>query len=243
MNPDDVLTLLRVLLVIAGVCLVIAGIVYAVQRARSGQGITLPLRQLFNVYLYLMTILSLLLTVSGLSSLVQAGLAVPLGKEFSYYTPDYPRPVYIPAPPTIDGVPAPAKPQLTPTPEEQEKQRQDTLNQAFKDGMVKGLSLTVVGGILWAIHWRGKRRMTEKDSLMGRLYLVVLLFVFAALTLSSLPTGIYETVRYYVVGSQTQYSGPVTPGAKLSTAIVSLPIWLIYLFGAMKQLRGAPKTG
>jgi hypothetical protein len=244
MSPDDVLQFVRVLLVVAAIGLVIAGVVYFIQKARSGQGITVSLRQLFTVYLYVMTILTLLLTVSGLSHLVQAGLAVPLGKEFSYFPRFAPAPVRIakPPPPPVPAEPGVVPEEREPTPEEEakireeeEKRRQEGLDQAFKEGLLNGLSLFVVGGILWALHLWGKRRMAEKEALIERLYLIVLLFIFAALALSSLPTSIYETTRFYILRPPEDYFSP--PGGKLATAIVTLPLWLFYLTSTIRRLR------
>ncbi|MBM2832164.1 MAG: hypothetical protein HW414_1216 [Dehalococcoidia bacterium] len=247
MSPDDIFRFVQVLLIIAGVGLVIAGIVYALQRARSGQGFAISLRQLFTVYLYVVTILTLLLTVSGLSHLVQAGLAVPLGKEFSYYPRFIPETITIARPPYA---PVPAKPGLAPdqtqlTPEEQARlqeeearRRKEGLQLAHQEGLLNGLSLSVVGGILWALHQWGRRRLAEKDSLLERLYLIVLLFIFAALSLSSLPSSISEAVRFYVVRSPEEIFNP--PGAKLATAIVTLPFWIYYLACTIRRLRHTP---
>jgi hypothetical protein len=247
MSPDDVFRFVQVLLVIAGVGLVIAGIVYALQRARSGQGFAISLRQLFTVYLYVVTILTLLLTVSGLSHLVQAGLAVPLGKEFSYYPRYIPVPMTIARPPPIPAKPGVAPEQTQLTPEEQAKlqeeeaqRRKEGLELAHQEGLLNGLSLTVVGGILWALHQWGRRRLAEKESLMERLYLIVLLFIFAALSLSSLPSSISETVRFYVVRPPEEIFDP--PGGKLATAIVTLPFWIYYLAGTIRRLRKSPST-
>ncbi|MDP2726208.1 MAG: DUF5671 domain-containing protein [Dehalococcoidia bacterium] len=243
MSPDDVFRFVQVLLVIAGVGLVIAGIIYALQRARSGQGFAISLRQLFTVYLYVMTILTLLLTVSGLSHLVQAGLAVPMGKEFSYYprfmSVRMPPPYQVPAKPGI----MPEQTQLTPEEqarlqEEEARRRKEGLELAHQEGLLNGLSLSVVGGILWALHQWGRRRLAEKESLMERLYLIVLLFIFAAMSLSSLPSSISETVRFYVVRTPEEIYNP--PGGKLATAIVTLPFWIYYLACTIRRLRRTP---
>jgi len=241
MSPDDVFQFFKILLVIAGVGLVVAGIVYGIQRARTGLGVIIPLKQLFTIYLYAVTILTLLLTVSGLSHLVQAGLAVPLGKDFSYYPSFISAPFRLPPPiPVKPGV-SPEQTQLTPEEEaklreEEARIRREGLDLAHREGLLNGLSLSVVGAILWAFHQWGRRRMAEKDSLMERLYLIILLFIFAALALSSLPASISQTVRFYVIRPSDQFFGD-PPGGKLATAIVTLPFWLYYLASTIRRLR------
>ena len=136
--------------------LVIVGAVFIIQRVRRGEGVSLSLRQVLAFYFYVMTVVTLLVAFSGLSRLVQAGLSVPLGREFSYYPvyypEDYPVPVRLEAPPAPVVAPTPsvaptvAPPEEGPIAEEEEARRQKGLDQAFKEGILGGLNFTVVGG-------------------------------------------------------------------------------------------------
>jgi hypothetical protein len=223
--------------------LVIVGVIFAIQRVRRGEGVSLSLRQVLAFYFYVMTVVTLLVAFSGLSRLVQAGLAVPLGKEFSYYPfyypDDYPVPVRLEAPPAPALVPTVVPPQKGPIPEEEEARRQKGLDQAFKEGILGGLNFTVVGGLFWLVHQWGRRRFGQNGDMLENLYLIGLLSVFAGLTLYSLPSGINDTLRYYLLDGG-QGSNP--PGGRLATAIVALPLWLLYLSATLRRLRASRAT-
>jgi len=202
---------------------------------RHGEGVGLSLRQVLVFYFYVVTVATLLVMVTGISRLVQAGLALPLGKEFSYnpvyYADTYPVVrTSVEVPPGV--TPAPAEPQEATGPDEQARQK--GLDQAFKEGILSGVMFTVVGGIFWLVHQWGRRRFAQSAQLLEQLYLLALLSIFAGLTLYYLPTGLYDTLRYYVAGVRTDYN---PPGGTLAMGIVSLPIWLFYLSAAFRKLR------
>ena len=237
----EVVLSIMVPLVVLG--LVIAGVVFAIQRVRRGEGVSLSLRQVLAFYFYVMTVVTLLVAVGGLSRLVQAGLAVPLGREFSYYPvyypDDYPVAVRLEAPPAPALAPAVPLPQKGPIPEEEEARRQKGLDQAFKEGILGGLNFTVVGGLFWLVHQWGRRRFGQNGDMLEHLYLIGLLSIFAGLTLYSLPSGINDTLRYYLLDGG-QGSNP--PGDRLATAIVALPLWLLYLSATLRRLRASRAT-
>jgi hypothetical protein len=110
------------------------------------------------------------------------------------------------------------------------------LKRAFQEGLLKGISFTVFGGILWGAHVWGRRRVETTEerttSLLNRVYMLMLLLIFGIITVSSLPSRAFESLRFYVLDNN--YGQP--PGKELSTAIVALPIWLLYLKGNIKAI-------
>ncbi len=230
---------LSIMVPLAILGLVIVGVVFVIQRVRRGEGVSLSLRQVLAFYFYVMTVVTLLVTVGGLSRLVQAGLTVPLGREFSYYPVYYPDAYPVALPQGTPSAPTVAPPQKGPIPEEEEARRQKGLEQALKEGILSGLNFTVVGGVFWLVHQWGRRRFGQNGDMLEQLYLIGLLSVFAGLTLYSLPSGIDETLRYYLVDSRQGFS---PPGDRLATAIVALPFWLFYLSAAFRRLRASQAT-
>src|SRR3990172_1983004 len=237
----EVVLSIMVPLVVLG--LVIVGVIFAIQRVRRGEGVSLSLRQVLAFYFYVMTVVTLLVTVSGLSRLVEAGLAVPLGREFSYYPfyypDDYPVPVRLEAPPAAPApavAPTVAPPQKGPVAEEEEARRQKGLDQAFKEGILGGLNFTVGGGLFWLVHQWGRRRFGQNGDMLEQLYLIGLLSIFASLTIYSLPSGINETLRYYLLDSGQSFN---PPGDRLAKTIVALPLWLLYLSATLRRLRAS----
>ena len=239
---EVVLSIMVPLLVLG---LVIVGVVFAIQRVRRGEGVSLSLRQVLAFYFYVMTVVTLLVAVGGLSRLVQAGLAVPLGREFSYYPvyypDDYPVPLRMEAPPApaLAVPPTVVPPGKGSVPEEEEARRQKGLDQAFKEGVLGGLNFTVVGGLFWLVHQWGRRRFGQNGEGLEQLYLIGLLSIFAGLTLYSLPSGINDTLRYYLLDARQGFN---PPGGRLATAIVALPFWLFYLSAAFRRLRASRAT-
>ena len=143
---------------------------------RRGDSIQLQLRGLFRTYLYLLSFVSLLIFVAGLSSLGRAGFASVFEKEFSYY------PVYLEGKPYRPAVPINRDAETNdPSPEylaEQErlaeKQRVDGLDQAYRNGLIEGLSFTIIGAFLWGAHIIGRRKLETTDEresgILNRVY-------------------------------------------------------------------------
>ncbi len=119
----------------------------------------------------------------------------------------------------------------------QEEREVKGLKRAFQEGLLKGISFTFFGGILWGAHAWGCRKVetTEERSsgLIGKVYMLTLLLIFGIITVSSLPSGAFESLRFYILDEG--FNQP--PGQELSTAIVALPIWLLYLRGNIRSLR------
>jgi len=231
MDPENVLSLTLGLLALVGVLALAGGGVYLVARARSGERPGLPWRALLRLYLYLVLVASLMVMVSGLADLVRAGLGMALGKEFSYY------PAYVPAvepfPPSPAGEP-PAKPQ-PPNPEEQAQPREEGLNRALREGLLRGISFSLVGAMVWGAHLWARRRLEEPgegEDLLGRGYLVLLLVLFSVVVLVSLPSALYDALRFYLLEREG-----IRPGAPLATALTALPFWAWYLRQAVRTLR------
>ena len=239
MDPEGLITLLVVLLVLLGIGSVIAAAIYVIMQLRAGESLNLSLRLLFRLYLYLALLASLLVVVSGLAHLGQAALSGPIGREFSYYPKYKLAPVRVVEPELAR--PADEEPtETSPTPEEQEEERHQSLERAFQEGLLQGASLTIVGGIIWGVHFIGRRRLEREEEgqeapLLNRVYLLVLLLVFSIITITSLPGAVFETLRYYLLDTQETFRSQ--PGGKLATALVALPFWLFYLRSAFVDLR------
>ena len=187
-----------------------------------------------------MSVLGLLLLVGGAAHLLNAGASGVLGRDFSYY-PQYVGREYLsrPASPPLktaaegEATPLPAIEELTP--EEEEALREEGLQRAFEEGLLRGISYGAIGAIIWAAHVWGRGRVEtpeeRRGDLLGRLYLLGLLLVFGIVTVSSLPSATFETLRYYILDDDLRQ----TPGGELSTALAALPVWLLYLKGTIQS--------
>ncbi|MBI4198087.1 MAG: hypothetical protein HY533_03145 [Chloroflexi bacterium] len=232
MQLRDIIPFLGIILVLAALVGAVGGIVYLVLKLRAGERITFPTRLLFRLYLYVISLISLVTLVAGLSNLVQAGLGAALGKEFSY-NPVYVAEPFRPAPEPVKGEPP------TVDPKADEELRQKGLDRALKEGLLNGLSLSIVGAAVLALHTWSRRRLETEEERRGiphRVYLILLLALFGVVTLVTLPSAIYESLRYYLLDTTRQDYGN-RPGGALATALVALPVWAYYLRGAIGMLR------
>lgn len=216
-----------------GLGLVTAGVAYLVIKLRSGEAIDLASRSLLSIYLRLITIVSLMVLAVGLSGLVNTGLASILGRDFSYSASPVYREGSFPA-----GVPLEKG---LPSPEEQQRQREEALESNFRGGLAEGISLTLVGGLIWALHLWGqsslRRHPGGEEPVLHRIYLAVLLVIFSLGGILALSQGVSDTVRYILVGGAAFYTYRPPPGGSLSTAIVFVPIWVYYFATLWRELR------
>ena len=247
---------LIVFLILVGLSVLIGGIVYLIQRLRSGVGLVLPMRFLLRLYLYVVTIAGLLLLAQGGSGLLQVGLASALGNDFSFH------PVFVGAPPRPLVRPSPLelKDRAQLTEEERvrlaeileqravedlaqrKEQREKGLDRAFKEGLIQGISFTLIGGIIWGAHLFARRKLESPEDRLGpmnRAYLIIMVIVFGLVTIINLPQAVFEGFRYFILDPLNEFNRNAPPGGKLALSIVTLPIWMIYLVGAIKSARGS----
>lgn len=223
------LNILAPLLSFLGLIVVVAGIVYFVMRVRAGEPLRLSFQFLLTLYFYIVSIASLLVLVVGLTGLVRAGLSLPLGQEFSYLDSSLYYRYEAPG-----GVPEKGREPIT---AEQLRLRMD---QAFREGILQGVSLSLVGGLVWGLHYLGRRRREALggDIFLVRAYPLLLLVIFSVVGLISAPMALYETLRFYLVPPPEELWMRSAPGESLATAIVFVPFWVYYLLTFLRRVKG-----
>jgi len=216
----------------------IVALVFYLVRMRAGEQVRFPMRLLLRAYLYLVVIAGMVLTVQGFSGLVRAGLGSAIEKEFSYY------PEYIP-------IPAPVEPRekgdvVPGQSAEQEAARQQGLDRALREGLINGVTFSIVGLLVWGSHVLGLRALQtaeERAGMLHRFYTFAALIVFGIIVLATLPQGVFEAMRYWLLKPSDQYAWYSPPGEQLATAIVALPIWGAYLWGVLRAARKSASEG
>ncbi|MBP63416.1 MAG: hypothetical protein CMJ62_17985, partial [Planctomycetaceae bacterium] len=188
----------------------------------------------------------------GASELLKATFASVGGKQFSY------NPVYAGAPRSIERITTSPlelkeRSQLTNAELEQlsviqeerrqnqreleEERRRLGLDRAMKEGLIQGISFLVIGLAIWGSHFAGRRWLEtkeERDSLLSRVYLTLVTITFGVITIVYLPQAAFETLSYVLLEPLDQGR---QPGEKLSLSITALPIWLVYLWQAIRAIR------
>ena len=118
-----------------------------------------------------------------------------------------------------------------------EERRRLGLDRAMKEGLIQGISFLVIGLAIWGSHFAGRRWLEtpeERDSLLSRVYLTLVTVTFGVITIVYLPQAVFETLSYVLLEPLDQFR---QPGEKLSLSITALPIWLIFLWQAIRAIQ------
>ena len=110
-----------------------------------------------------------------------------------------------------------------------------------KESMIFGVSLLLIGIILGLVHLVARRSIeteTERVDILRRVYLFAGLLVFAVASIISLTVAIPETLSYMFIGARPgdEY---LSPGEPLSIAIISLPVWILYLYLTLRNIKSS----
>jgi len=248
---------LAALIFIFVIVLIVAGGVVLFLRMRAHESINFDLRVLLRVYLLVVIVAGLLVFTQGASSLLQAGFATLGSNQFSY------DPVYIQlrsdsAPHSPTAVELKDRTQLTNVELDEladieaerrieqialeEERRLLGLDRAKKEGLIQGISFLIIGLLIWLSHLAARRWLEtgeERASLLNRVYLILVTIIFGIITIVLMPQAVFETFSYIVLDPVDSFGSRVQPGDKLALAIITLPVWLIYLFEVIRSMRKA----
>lgn len=223
---------LGVLAVVAIVGVIIGAIALVVRGGRSGFDWT-P-RSLVRIYLYIASLAGIVVLVVGLSSVLNAGFAAAFGDSFVYGDSSLITPVPACAPTTDPNVKC-----VPDTSQDFTQQRLRENARRRADDLIRGVTFTVFGALFWGAHWMARRGVIgggETSSGLRRGYLMLGTVVFGLTTVVLLPTGIYQALSYLILPADP---GVYRPGVSDSLAggLVTLPVWLIYLWLVVRDLR------
>ena len=79
-------------------------------------------------------------------------------------------------------------------------------------------------------------RTIRLQASFARTQLILLLVLTSLVGIFSLPTGIYEGLRY-LLRRTDQLAFQQSPGRSIATALVFVPLWLVYLWAALRRIR------
>ena len=226
---------LGVLSAVAILGAIVGAIVLAMRGGRGG--LEWAPRNLVRLYLYIASMAGIIVLVVGLSGILTAGFAAAFGNAFVYGDTSAFAPVPACAPasdPNVKCVPGSNQDIAAQQQREQDRRRADDL--------IKGITFTVFGALFWAAHFAARRGVMGSDeatSGLRRGYLMLGTMIFGVATVILLPTGIYQALSFLILppanGVFRQGAGDSLPGG-----LVTLPVWLIYLWLVVRDLRAAP---
>jgi hypothetical protein len=122
------------------------------------------------------------------------------------------------------------------------------ISQAFNGGEIADdLTLASVllgtGLVICVLHIYGRRTVQKSEeeatTNIRRIYLFFMLGIFSVTGLISLPSAIYQTIRYFIVEEPSYYYQyqPQAPSTELAIAIVFLLLWAYFMFRVVREMR------
>jgi hypothetical protein len=223
-------------LAVVGILGAIVGAIVLAMRGGRG-GLEWAPRNLVRVYLYIASMAGIIVLVVGLSGILTVGFAAAFGNGFVYGDNSFIAPVPPCGPvtdPNVKCVPGPTQ--------DFAAQQQRELDRRRADDLIKGITFSVFGALFWGAHFVARRGVMGADELTSGLrrgYLMLGTVIFGIATVVLLPTGIYQALSYLILpaanGGFRQGAGDSLPGG-----LVTLPVWLIYLWLVVRDLRTVP---
>ena len=225
-------------LVAVGVVGAIVGAVALLVRGGGRGALEFAPRNLLRVYVYVASMAGIIVLVIGLSSVLTVGFAAAFGNGFVYGDSSFIAAPPVCAPttdPNVKCVPAPQQDFTAQRLRDQDRRRADDL--------IRGLTFTVFGAVFWGAHFLARRGVVGSDeatSGLRRGYLLLGTVIFGIATVILLPTGTYQALSYLILPTD-QGGFRAGAGDSLAGGLVTLPVWLIYLWLVVRDVRGEPR--
>lgn len=224
--------------------IIIGAILLVVNMFKNKSGVDFSLKTLVVAYGYLMSLITLIVFAYGLAATINGGMSYLFGYQFSYEVSQYYNYDYNKYP---DMGPSDAQLQEEAVDAgwdlityEGEKYTVDL--DARKRDIITSVSLFLSCGFLFAVHqWilvqlRKDDENKSADQMFSKIYKFITLTIFSIVTVIALPTSIYQLLNYLLFGVKDLYDyARAIPGQPISTALVSVPIWLMFLNQVMKK--------
>ena len=198
--------------------------------------IDLSPRGLLRTYLYLASLAGLITLAIGLSSLANYGLAAAFGSEVIYGGSPKPALAVPRCPPGSIGC-------VEPTPADlalQERQEREQRERRQSEDLLRGLTFTAFGALVWGAHWAARRGLDADEAASGlrRAYLMLGTVIFGLATVIMLPTGMYQALASAILPVDQFTYRPAADS--LGGGIACLPIWLLFLTMLRRDFRAGP---
>lgn len=193
-------------------------------------------RGLLRTYLYLASLAGIITLAIGLASLANYGLASALGSQVIYGGSPIVRPAIAKCPPGATGCFEPSAADL----DQQRRQEQEQRERRKSEDLLRGLTFTAFGALVWGTHWVARRGLDPDEAASGlrRAYLMLGTVIFGLATVIMLPTGLYQALASAIIpADQFTYREAAD---SLGGGIACLPIWLLFLGLLRRDLREGP---
>lgn len=233
----SIFPIIFMILFATGALLVVGGIIYLITRltkskdSKETKPLNITVEMLFKIYLYVISFISLAVSVIGGTMLLKAGASYAFGIPFSYT-------LYV-ANDTTDIV---KDPDIV-IPECNEGNtmtfgdkkvcfNEDTRKQEIITGATFFVSMLMIFGL----HQFALNRLETKSKTpwLKKIYIFVSLILYSIVGVIIIPTAIYQLATHllYRVNDVTLYDAP---GTTLGILIMTLPLWIFFLVKTTKM--------
>lgn len=164
-------------------------------------------KTLFQIYLFLISFLTLIIAVIGGATAIKAALSYQFGIPFSY---------------TLYKANDFAETKIY----------DPNLTRLQKTDLINGITIFISMVILFAIHQFAISRIKGKEKLqwLYKLYTFASLILYSIIGLVSIPTSIYQLTNFLLAEPEKYvHSTPEAPAMALGVAILSVPLWIYFL--------------
>jgi len=214
--------------------LVVGGVIYLVTQlvknkdSKNTKPLNITVKMLFKIYLYVISFISLAVSVIGGTMLLKAGASYAFGVPFSYalytandvsYDPD------IQIPECTEGNSLTFGDQKVCFNEDTRKQE-----------LITGATFFVSMMMIFGLHQFALNRLEKKSKTpwLKKIYTFVSLILYSIVGVIIIPTAIYQLATHllYRVNDVTLYDAP---GTTIGILIMTLPLWIFFLVKTTKM--------
>jgi len=224
--------IIGIVFVIVPIAIVGTVVYMIVQSAKSKDAkFKISAKTLFQIYLSLISFLTLIIAVIGGATAIKGALSYQFGIPFSYtlykansfaeakvYDPSLTMENFVPC---YEG-----EPMVFGT-------NEYCFNtQLQKTDLINGITIFVSMVILFAIHQFALSRIKVKERLqwLNKLYTFASLILYSIIGLISIPTSIYQLTNFLLAEPEKYvHSTPEAPAMTLAIAFLSVPLWIFFL--------------
>jgi hypothetical protein len=240
---ETFLSALAILIPILGIGIIALIIFFIVKHKDQNPETSFSPKNLLRIYIYFMLIVTLAASTVSTATLLNSIFATNISYQFSYQFNTYSEPYYNP---TYDSSydssyykdPNYNQPCYSGDPISVEGNTYCFDINTVKRDMVSGLTLAISMVVLFGIHFAGLVLINKEEvnMLLSKVYSFVSLLGYGIVSVIAIPTAIYQLINYWAFPATdlADYSRAI-PGQALSIALLATPIWIFFLYKAIKM--------
>jgi len=235
---DSIFPIIMMLLFATAAVLVVGGIIYLVTQlvknkdSKNAKPLNITVGMLFKIYLYVISFISLAVSVIGGTMLLKAGASYAFGIPFSYtlYSSTDASTEMLKDPDVI--IPECYEGETMTFGDKVVCFDEDTRKQELITGATFFISMLTIFGL----HQFALNRLEKKSNTpwLKKIYTFVSLILYSIVGVIIIPTAIYQLATHllYRVNDVTLYDAPATT---IGILITTLPLWIFFLVKTTKM--------